>query len=214
MSPSLQVIFAVEISVRRKDCLPCRSNGSCRLVLCRHPSHIPAPCGGAAFNALRASLSPGQTIILFCWVVNIQLLISPFEFTQPKTALGRCGVKLPCNDSESRAAERRGGDEFYFQLAGGSVVLGCHLALQGCFLRCKMEPLPTCSPRAEFCTLASCSRLSLLCCALAGSTRACLWQLMGSEWPGFIGTWHLGREWAACSPNASLLLPHPRMAQI
>lgn len=33
---------------------------------------------------------------------------------------------------------------FISGLATGSVILQCHLTLDGCFLRCKMEPLPTC----------------------------------------------------------------------
>lgn len=33
---------------------------------------------------------------------------------------------------------------FLSRLATGSVIPGCHLTLDGCFLRCKMEPLPTC----------------------------------------------------------------------
>lgn len=33
---------------------------------------------------------------------------------------------------------------FISRLATGSVIPGCHLAPNGCFLRCKMEPLPTC----------------------------------------------------------------------
>lgn len=35
----------------------------------------------------------------------------------------------------------------------------------------------------------------LLCwlCALAASTRTCLWQLMRSEWPGLISIWQFGK---------------------
>lgn len=149
--------FAVEISVRRKDCLQCRTNGSCRRVVCSHPIH-PTFLHSAEeqlSNALGASLCSVQTInsffveqwIFSCWfsLLNSQRQKLPWEH-----------VVQNCPAMVVIAELQRGNEvmDFISRLAGGSVILGCHLALHGCFLRCKMEPLPTCSPHAEFCTLA------------------------------------------------------------
>lgn len=37
------------------------------------------------------------------------------------------------------------------------------------------------------------SRLLCWLCALAANSRACLWQLMRSEWPGLISIWQFGK---------------------
>lgn len=58
------------------------------------------------------------------------------------------------------------------------------------------------------------SRLLCWLCALAAGTRTCLWQLMGSEWPGLVSIWHFGKGISCLAHNASLLLPCPKIAQI